>query len=104
MLALLLLGASWQPQGLRVQWNEPEPVCLYLAGGGLPTWRYADVPCAATGDVVLGRGGVDYLLSPVGRERVELRAQSDLGRVVSSQAIERECVRCVVILPLIAAP
>lgn len=103
ILALLLqlappLALSWQPDGLRVVWSAAEPVCLYLAGGGLPTQRVADAPCAVSGDVVLARGG-DYLLSPVNRDAVELRAMSDLGRLVARAEIPGTGWR--VILPLV---
>lgn len=69
-------------EGVTVRWSAPEPVCLVLVGGGLRDARLADVPCARAGETLLRRGG-DYLLSPVGRERVSLRAQSDLTREVA---------------------
>lgn len=100
LLQLATATATWQPSGLRVEWSAPEPVCLVLVGGGLRDALFADVPCAASGAVTLARGG-DYLLSPVNRDRVSLRAQADLTREVAGADVPPQCARCVVILPLV---
>lgn len=91
------ITAVWEPAGLRVVWSAQESGCLVLVGGGLRDARLADVPCAASGDVVLGAGG-DYLLTPVGRAHVELRAQSDLTRMVGRAEVPG---RYTVVLPIV---
>lgn len=100
LLLLLLqpapLTAQWQPTGLRVVWSAPEPGCLYLTGN-LPE-QLLDVPCAAAGDVLLATGGVDQAYAPQLRTRVELRAQSDLTRVLASVDIP---ARYEVTLPIV---
>lgn len=74
------LLVSWEGTQLHVIWGAPEPGCLVLSGG--PPDQLLDLPCAAAGDVRLPSGGVDQAYAPQRYQRVELRRQADLGRVL----------------------
>lgn len=76
------LSASWQADGLQVVWGAPEPGCLVLSGGP-PDQLLADIPCSASGSVLLKSGGVDQAYAPQRYLRIELRAQADLGRALA---------------------
>lgn len=93
------LVATWStPQALRVQWSANEPGCLVLVGNTPP--QRLEVPCAASGDVTLPTGGVDQAYAPQRRTHVELRAQSDLTRVLARVRVP---ARYQLALPLILA-
>lgn len=76
------LAAGWESTRLHVTWGAPEPGCLVLSGG--PPDQLLDLPCAAAGDVRLPSGGVDQAYAPQRYARIDLRAQSDLGRTLAS--------------------
>lgn len=67
-----VLTLTWQPTSLLVDWSAPEPVCVWLVGGGLPDARVS-ASCVPGGQLRIPYAGVDRAYTPLGRQFVELR-------------------------------
>lgn len=94
--ASITLTGAWQPAGYVVAWSAPEPACVTVQQpGGIETLAGA---CAASGEVLLVRGG-DVALAADDGAIVRLRAAwglAELARLEISAPYR-------VALPLISA-
>lgn len=103
------LTLTWQPTSLQVDYGAPEPVCVWLVGGGLPDARVAG-PCVPGGQIRLPYAGTDHNLTPLGRSSIELRGVNGVvarrvltppGRAVLPLIIKGEAARWEVRLVLV---
>lgn len=92
--------AAWTPGGYLVTWQADAPACLTVEQpGGIETLAG---DCAASGEVLLIRGG-SYAIAAIPGAVVRLRAADGLGLLVE-QTIPEAPVVARVTLPLIAGP